>query len=99
MLRWAMLWRGGKDGAAQARVPFGSPPPVLEAMVISRESLLKERAAFRIDRALEALNLGHLLCPDMRLRIPVQLPTDRFPFGSWELEGDRLSRRQINEAD
>src|SRR2546423_5135700 len=67
MLSFGMLWARAESMALRRRaLPFGSPPPVFAAMVISRESLLKSAPRFVSSAPLKRLTLDHLLCPDMR---------------------------------
>src|SRR5664279_2917066 len=65
-----MLWPRAERMALRRRtLAAGSPPPVLAAMVISRESLLKSAPRFASSAPLKRLTLDHLLCPDMRWEI------------------------------
>src|SRR5438105_15542546 len=67
MLSFGMLWARAERMALRSRaLPFGSPPPVLAAMVSSRESLLKSAPRFVSSAPLKRLTFDHLLCPDMR---------------------------------
>src|SRR5256714_13555545 len=67
MLSFGMLWARAERMALRRRaLPFGSPPPVLAAIVISRESLLKSAPRLVSIAPLKRLTLDHLLCPDMR---------------------------------
>src|ERR1051326_3430919 len=67
MLSFGMLWARAERIALRSRaLPFGSPPPVLAAIVISRESLLKSAPRFVSIAPLKRLTLDHLVCPAMR---------------------------------
>src|SRR5207237_8615462 len=67
MLSFGMLCARAERIALRRRAfASGSPPPVLAAMVISRESLLKSAPRFVSSAPLKRLTLDHLLCPDMR---------------------------------
>jgi len=52
---WIALRRRG--------LPLGSPPPVLAAMVISFDNLLKILPRFASIAPLKRLTFDHLLCP------------------------------------
>src|SRR6266496_6397273 len=54
---WIALRRRG--------LPLGSPPPVLAAMVISFDNLLKILPRFASIAPLKRLTFDHLLCPAM----------------------------------
>src|ERR1700686_1614869 len=47
------------------RLPFGSPPPVFAAMVISFDNLLKILPRLASIAPLKRLTFDHLLCPDI----------------------------------
>src|SRR5256885_12259908 len=67
MLSLGMLWARAERTALRRRAfPFGSPPPVLAAIVISRDSLLKSAPRLVSSAPLNRLTLDHLLCPDMK---------------------------------
>src|SRR5213075_1963356 len=84
------LGAGGKDGAAETGVAVGIPPAGFRRDRDFPGKLAEKRAAFGIERALEPLTFDHLLCPDMRLRIPVKLPDRPVFFREPEsLEGNR----------
>src|SRR5436190_22511096 len=91
MLSFGMLWARAERIALRSRaLPLGSPPPVFAAIVISRESLLKSAPRLVSSAPLNRLTFDHLLCPDMRLRIPVKLPDRPVFFREPEsLEGNR----------
>src|SRR6478672_6695040 len=91
MLSFGMLWARAERIALRSRAfPSGSPPPVLAAIVISRESLLKSAPRFVSIAPLKRLTLDHLLCPAMKMGIPVNCRTDLCPFSEPEsLDGDR----------
>src|SRR5207248_6509395 len=66
MLSFGMLWARAERIALRSRaLPSGSPPPVLAAIVISPESLLKSAPRLASSAPLNRLTLDHLLCPDM----------------------------------
>src|ERR1700674_969985 len=57
---------------------FGSPPPILAAMVISRITLVKTRPRFASVAAFLCLMVAHFECPDMTLpRFDFSRPTAR----------------------
>src|SRR2546423_14606151 len=94
------LGTGGKDGAAQARVPVRIPAAGLGRDGDLAGELAEKRPAFRIDCALEALNLRPLAVSRHEMGIPVKLPDRPAFFREPEsLEGETLSRRQINEGN
>src|SRR5213080_2196210 len=49
---------------------LGSPPPVLAAIVISFDNLLKTLPRFASIAPLNRLTFDHLLCPDMDAELP-----------------------------
>src|SRR5882724_9513668 len=72
--------------------PLGSPPPVLAAMVISFDNLLKILPRFASIAPLKRLTFDHLLCPAMEgvlllgkvltnLHSPETAPRERKPGG------------------
>src|SRR2546423_14576738 len=64
MLSLGMLWARAASMALRRRgLPFGSPPPILAAMVISLDNLLKILPRFASIAPLKRLTFDHLLCP------------------------------------
>src|SRR2546423_6444361 len=99
MLSFGMLWARAERMALRSRaLPFGSPPPVFAAMVISRDSLLKSAPRFVSMAPLKRLTLDHLLCPDMRWESYEVAGQTCFLSGVGEPRRGLLSRRQINEG-
>jgi hypothetical protein len=49
-------------------LPFGSPPPLFAAMLISFDNLLKICPRFASIAPLKRFTLDHLLCPDMKMK-------------------------------
>src|ERR1700726_4968471 len=63
-LSFGILWARAAWMALRRRgLPFGSPPPVLAAILISLESLLKIWPRFASIAPLKRLTFDHLLCP------------------------------------
>src|SRR2546423_4292155 len=99
MLSFGMLWARAERMALRSRAfPFGSPPPVLAAMLISRDSLLKSAPRFVSTAPLKRLTLDHLLCSDMRWESYEVAGQTCFLSGVGEPRRGLLSRRQINEG-
>src|SRR4029450_13784438 len=64
MLSFGILWARAACIALRRRgLPFGSPPPVFDAMVISFDNLLKILPRFASIAPLNRLTFDHLLCP------------------------------------
>src|SRR5882724_12960368 len=94
------LGAGGKDGAAQARVPVRIPAAGLGSDGNFARQLAKERAPLRVDRALEALNLRPLAVSRHEIANSCAVAGQTtFLSGAGEPRRGSLSRRQINEAD
>src|SRR5207253_5594776 len=80
------------------RLPFGSPPPVFAAMVISFDNLLKILPRFASIAPLKRLTFDHLLCPDMNARSYILRPeiclTKSCRFGTARLARKWLARNE-----
>src|SRR5205823_7671952 len=69
MLSLGMLWARAASMALRRRgLPFGSPPPLFAAMVISLDNLLKILPRFASIAPLKRLTFDHLLCPAIDAR-------------------------------
>src|SRR5205809_5771282 len=76
MLSLGMLWARAASMALRRRgLPFGSPPPVFTAMVISFDNLLKILPRFTSIAPLKRLTFDHLLCPAIGVRSYLNLKT------------------------
>src|SRR5437660_12515295 len=68
-LSLGMLWaRAARMALRRRGLPLGSPPPVLAAMVISFDNLLKILPRFASIAPLKRLTFDHLLCPAINAR-------------------------------
>jgi len=56
-----------EDGGAQAGLEFGSPPPMREAIVISRIRRVKTRPRLASVAAFLCLIVAHFECPDITI--------------------------------
>src|SRR5438094_5543724 len=78
MLSFGMLCARATWIALRSRgLPLGSPPPVLAAMVISFDNLLKILPRLASIAPLNRLTFDHLLCPAIQMRIGVN--SDNYP--------------------
>src|SRR5947208_14518793 len=76
MLSLGMLWARAASMALRRRgLPFGSPPPLFAAMVISLDNLLKILPRFASIAPLKRLTFDHLLCPAIGVRSYLNLKT------------------------
>src|ERR1700730_9817472 len=94
MLSFGMLCARAERIALRRRAfAAGSPPPVLAAMVISRESLLKSAPRLVSSAPLKRLTLDHLLCPDMRCSSAYETLPDK-PVFSKNSEPESLEKKR-----
>src|SRR5262245_21190648 len=71
-----MLWaRAAKMALRRRGLPFGSPPPVFAARVISFDNLLKILPRLASIAPLKRLTFDHLLCPAIGVRSYLNLKT------------------------
>src|SRR5262249_16303882 len=62
-----------KTALRKRGLPFGSPPPLFAAIVISLDNLLKIFPRFASIAPLKRLTFDHLLCPDINVRSYLKL--------------------------
>src|SRR2546421_8051754 len=75
-LSFGMLWaRAAWIALRRGGLPLGSPPPLLAAMVISFDNLLKILPRFASIAPLKRLTFDHLLCPAIGMRSCFRLGT------------------------
>src|SRR6187551_3751256 len=76
MLSLGMLWaRAARMALRRRGLPFGSPPPLFAAIVISLENLLKILPRLASIAPLKRLTFDHLLCPAIGVRSYLNLKT------------------------
>src|SRR4029453_14032541 len=76
MLSFGILCaRAAWMGLRRRGLPFGSPPPLFAAMVISFDNLLKILPRFASIAPLKRLTFDHLLCPAIGVRSYLNLKT------------------------
>src|SRR6476620_9484877 len=98
MLSLGMLWaRAARMALRRRGLPFGSPPPLFAAIVISLENLLKILPRLASIAPLKRLTFDHLLCPAIGVRSYFQPENLRVVFTSREndLRGRNLPRQLI----
>src|SRR3954462_1890930 len=102
ILSFGMLWLRAVWMALRRRgLPVGSPPPILAAMLISFDNLLKMLPRLTSSAPLKRLTFDHLLCPAMEPGKYVKISTRRTDLvheciGTGTPRKRRLSRRQSN---
>src|SRR6476620_9556248 len=94
MLSLGMLWaRAARMALRRRGLPFGSPPPLFAAIVISLENLLKILPRLASIAPLKRLTFDHLLCPAIGVRSYFQPENLRVVFTSREndLRGEKFT--------
>src|SRR6516165_11589851 len=98
MLSLGMLWaRAAKTALRKRGLPFGSPPPLFAAIVISLDNLLKIFPRFASIAPLKRLTFDHLLCPDINVRsyLKLKLASSVHLAREMTCEGRNLPRQLI----
>src|SRR4029434_8015699 len=100
MLSLGMLWARAASIALRRRgLPFGSPPPLFAARVISFDNLLKILPRLASIAPLKRLTFDHLLCPAIGVRSYLNLkPCEQCsPREGNDLRGEKFAA-QINRT-